>query len=90
MVADLPETLSLAIEAGRRLSPETGEIELSPEQIDQLRALGYVDGTRSAHAGRRALRDDRTGPPSIRKSRETRATASEPVIASLKPESVGD
>ncbi|MDH3284168.1 MAG: sulfatase [Acidobacteriota bacterium] len=46
MVAELTDTLSRAIEAGRRLSSEEGEIALSPEQIDQLRTLGYVDGSR--------------------------------------------
>jgi len=44
MMREMTRTLSEAIEAGKSLTSERGEVELTAEQIDQLSALGYVDG----------------------------------------------
>ncbi len=44
LTREMTRTLQQAIEAGRGLSSAEGDIELSAEQVERLRALGYVDG----------------------------------------------
>ena len=43
LTEEMTDTLAGALSAGRGLAADTGELQLSRAQIEQLEALGYLD-----------------------------------------------